>query len=639
MAWDQEVPLYYDDMILPLILCTQSDPKVEAMKTGISNISFTPSSNDVIISRENEKSEGNKKLKNPTKVKDLICLSCGYKGKNKRGLLLHKRQKHGLKSYTCPYCELTLHHKELVHHISRNHANEKRYMCPHCDYGSPLKRYLKMHLAKKHLQVQEFQCNECNYSTDTSEKLQRHLDTHSTESVPSRRCIFCLFGTENLRDLKHHIKVVHENKKEFSCQHCDFKTTHFQSLKKHLASRHSKEQFFECSYCQYIASRSENLSHHILKKHKVSSDAEVCITLETSDEDSHPTLKSESHGGNQSVILDGLPVIKTKKKMGKRENKGLKNDKNKSVVKSKSVGIKISKNQVNRQMQAEPLFKSYREEPTVLRSNTESLTSSGLNNSENKAQFKAVYTIQDSYDCPSCDFSTAYPKSFARHIAEKHKKDGVCHCPICSYSTYHQDFFQHHILKHFTRKGKWKRKEKFEYCNSSSSNVPINLGKQVENNLPHSESKQTLETYPNQSSLFSNAKRSHLQLQSQIHIKQHASPKEEMKTTVKKIKHKQKKKKQIQCSGCEFIAGGNRELNIHTKTVHENLPQYTCPFCNFKNVHLASMNIHIMGQHTQERPYSCGKCSFTSVQPSQLKHHNKIKHSRNQRPAQSVLTV
>ena len=78
------------------------------------------------------------------------------------------------------------------------------------------------------------------------------------------RCEVWYFKFKQKRDLKRHVKIIHEKVRSFKCKICDLS---FQTLNRHVKSKHQEEKTFKCDTCEFACSRSDHLKKHKKCKH------------------------------------------------------------------------------------------------------------------------------------------------------------------------------------------------------------------------------------------------------------------------------------------------------------------------------------------------------------------------------------
>jgi len=118
-------------------------------------------------------------------------------------------------STTCRLCGLAFGHpKDLRRHLSREHRDEKPFVCELCSGEKAFARNadMKKHIKLVHEHQRPYSCDQCKASFGLKIGLTRHVET------------------------------VHEKKRPYSCPMCD---SHFgtnSNLSKHIARKHSEKK-------------------------------------------------------------------------------------------------------------------------------------------------------------------------------------------------------------------------------------------------------------------------------------------------------------------------------------------------------------------------------------------------------------
>ena len=139
------------------------------------------------------------------------CDECNSIFKEKRNLLQHMKNRHGLKKFECNFCNYRSNdRKTLKRHEDNKHKHEL-FKCLQCEYRSARKDMLKRHMQAIHVE-KNIKCDQCEYVTDSNNKLKRHVYA------------------------KHKVK---------SCNECEFNTTSLHKLKNHKETQHPPDDFYE----------------------------------------------------------------------------------------------------------------------------------------------------------------------------------------------------------------------------------------------------------------------------------------------------------------------------------------------------------------------------------------------------------
>ena len=104
------------------------------------------------------------------------------------------------------------------------------------------------------------------------------LFAHSDSSlnplkIKSLECSSCLKIFDNEKNLKIHIKIVHDNKEKkktlgrFTCPKCDRCYHHNKLLARHLKLECGVERKYVCIYCDQRFKRKDHLNSHLKRTH------------------------------------------------------------------------------------------------------------------------------------------------------------------------------------------------------------------------------------------------------------------------------------------------------------------------------------------------------------------------------------
>ena len=92
-----------------------------------------------------------------------------------------------------------------------------------------------------------------------------------------------------------------------------------------------------------------------------------------------------------------------------------------------------------------------------------------------------------------------------------------------------------------------------------------------------------------------------------------------------------RKKKQYQCSICDYISSEKSGLKRHAKCVHENKEPaklYHCSFCPVKFSARNALDIHIDSVHDKIKSHECLVCNANFATKVNLKKHGKKKRKK-----------
>ncbi|XP_035713574.1 zinc finger protein 596-like [Folsomia candida] len=228
------------------------------------------------------------------------CEICGKVSKNPATLTSHMRRIHSnLERPKCDTCHRVFcHAASLRGHIAAVHSkmDRPRFPCgfPGCDKTYQTKGGLRTHVVADHVENPvRFPCTLCGKDFKTRTELEGHTSTHTTEKPYNcatcgrsfahvgamkrhemthleastramSKCRLCMQTFLERFSLQRHIRVVHENRRNFPCRFCDKRFDSASNLKRHVEARHptSKELVHSCDKCEYKSHSKINLASH-----------------------------------------------------------------------------------------------------------------------------------------------------------------------------------------------------------------------------------------------------------------------------------------------------------------------------------------------------------------------------------------
>ncbi|CAG9810177.1 unnamed protein product [Chironomus riparius] len=179
---------------------------------------------------------------------EVICNICGRtlksQGALKKHLLVHEED---IRQFECYICKKSKYKnlKLLQVHFSVYHNPNKpsRSVCHIC---SAVVRagHLKNHMTQRHsdVEIEKVQCEICDHWIMKT-RMHIHKRKHAMGGVT---CKICGKYLKSYGSLYSHMKILHENCKNFKCNYCDKAFYKETKLNEHVAVRHTREFLFKC---------------------------------------------------------------------------------------------------------------------------------------------------------------------------------------------------------------------------------------------------------------------------------------------------------------------------------------------------------------------------------------------------------
>ena len=91
-------------------------------------------------------------------------------------------------------------------------------------------------------------------------------------NIKDYSCDLCAYEASSKGALFDHNKAIHSKIKDYSCDLCDYKASVKRYLKRHMAKHHSKigdRQNEKCLLCEFTTDSEEVLTEHLISTHVV----------------------------------------------------------------------------------------------------------------------------------------------------------------------------------------------------------------------------------------------------------------------------------------------------------------------------------------------------------------------------------
>ncbi|KAG8239407.1 hypothetical protein J437_LFUL017989 [Ladona fulva] len=191
----------------------------------------------------------------------LKCPHCDYRTSLKRYLRIHSRKHTGEKPYKCNNCEYsTCHYMEMKLHFTK-HKGEKPLACAVCGFCTAKESELKKHVSR-HRFRRPFDCVACQFGADRGQDLAKHVfETHARDRL--HNCRVCGFSSNVGFEYRIHMRR-HDCPRPFKCDSCGFSAAEIKSLTEHY-ERHATDGILTCDSCGYVTKVDSNMRAHVLR--------------------------------------------------------------------------------------------------------------------------------------------------------------------------------------------------------------------------------------------------------------------------------------------------------------------------------------------------------------------------------------
>ena len=148
----------------------------------------------------------------------------------------------------------------------------ERYRCDQekCDYKCSSNRDLKIHIKSVHNNIKDFECPKCDYKSSSNAHLLQHVKSVH-DNIRDFECTYpnCGLKFTGNSQLRNHVKAVHDKIRDFECTYpdCKFTCSTNGNLQIHYKMVHDRIKDFECPHCDFTCSTNGNLQLHIKMIH------------------------------------------------------------------------------------------------------------------------------------------------------------------------------------------------------------------------------------------------------------------------------------------------------------------------------------------------------------------------------------
>eukprot|EP00188_Purpureofilum_apyrenoidigerum_P000254 Plantae.Rhodophyta-Purpureofilum_apyrenoidigerum.ctg11012.p1 GENE.Plantae.Rhodophyta-Purpureofilum_apyrenoidigerum.ctg11012~~Plantae.Rhodophyta-Purpureofilum_apyrenoidigerum.ctg11012.p1 ORF type:complete len:193 (+),score=32.22 Plantae.Rhodophyta-Purpureofilum_apyrenoidigerum.ctg11012:51-581(+) len=112
-----------------------------------------------------------------------------------------------------------------------------RFSCDQCGKFFRMQRDLRHHVKCVHEKLRPHQCTQCDAKFSIKPNLSRHIRTVH-EGMKPFECSICSKAFGLKENLDKHIRLVHEKQRPFTCEHCGYSFGIMSALKRHIRKFH-----------------------------------------------------------------------------------------------------------------------------------------------------------------------------------------------------------------------------------------------------------------------------------------------------------------------------------------------------------------------------------------------------------------
>ncbi|OXA44971.1 zinc finger protein 486 [Folsomia candida] len=193
------------------------------------------------------------------------CEVCGNIFKNKRSLSTHKFEIH-IDQTWCATCDQMFSSvDDLRRHNDTVHGGEEppRFSCPvpRCKKTYQHEEDVAKHVETEHVR---FRCTLCRRTFETRVQLEAHISSHTRY-----KCATCLKSFARIRDMKLH-EATHLEKSARDVLQCPLCPETFltrRGLQGHVRVVHENQRNYPCTFCDKRFSQTSNLKRHVEAVH------------------------------------------------------------------------------------------------------------------------------------------------------------------------------------------------------------------------------------------------------------------------------------------------------------------------------------------------------------------------------------
>ena len=560
----------------------------------------------------------------------------------KKHLLIHKRrgETENSKKYKCKNCEKEFFRiTHLSKHRKRDHQNKLKklhnikkgeskcnnvYKCDICDKSFTKPNKLKKHIHIVHDRQKDYICEKCNKSFTTAGILKQHIhivhdgrkdytcDKLFTTSAILKKHVYKVHNGHKLRQHKlktHQIEFESNNGKKYKCDICDKSFANPRNLRVHIRQIHQKELNHRCDICEKMFFQPSHLRQHQLKTHKI---RESKLEVERKYKCEICT-KRFSQLSNFTLHRRKIHQIKIEYKC--------------------SICDKLYSESSNLTKHRKKVHKEKISDPTLKCNMCEGLFSTDTGLREHKKwKHKTLKDISlEKLTCDICDKTFSNRSNFEKHKKWIHNTVSLekLICDICD-KTFSDPYkvIKHQKRVHQGSIHEGKRSHKCQIC-----------GKEYASNFKLNGHIKGIHESGNFRCELCNK-----DFTQAVHLKSHQKLSHEIggiqcelcgKTFATNsglnfhINHVHEKIKNHQCDDCEISFAHRGHLLAHIKNIHLKIKDNKCEFCVKSFAKKTYLKLHIKMVHERTKDVFCDTCNKAFTNNTACNLHIKFVHKGN----------
>ena len=212
------------------------------------------------------------------KIKEFKCKFCGKEFGQKARMITHIESIHEkIKNHKCSECQKSFTRKDqLSVHFKTYHKNERPYECTVCDKGFVSMYNMKLHQKTMHTdKPKTLKCDLCSKYFSLEKQLKTHIKgVH--QGIRNHSCDKCDKTYQTSSAMRYHKEMVHFGIKRHKCNDCEFGSTFPSDLQKHIKQVHLKIKSHKCGICEKYFTRSDHLKMHYAGMHSTKATCILC---------------------------------------------------------------------------------------------------------------------------------------------------------------------------------------------------------------------------------------------------------------------------------------------------------------------------------------------------------------------------